>query len=41
MSPDSIKDTIAKGVTEELLGYVGKKQAGKYKPFYLEQAVVR
>ena len=34
MNPDSIKDTIAKGVAEELLGYVGKKQEGKYKPFY-------
>ena len=34
MNPESIKDTIAKGVAEELLGYVGKKQEGKYKPFY-------
>jgi len=37
MNPDSIKDTIAKGVTEGLLGYVGRKQGGKYKPFYFDK----
>jgi Protein of unknown function (DUF499) len=37
MNPDSIKETIAKGASEGLLGYVGKKQGGKYKPFYFEK----
>jgi hypothetical protein len=37
MNPDSIKDTIARGVSEALLGYVGKKQGGKYKPFYFDK----
>jgi hypothetical protein len=37
MNPDSIKDTIAKGVSEGILGYVGKKQGGKYKPFYFDK----
>lgn len=32
--PDSIKDTIARGVENGMLGYVGKKADGSYAPFH-------
>src|SRR5438309_8958865 len=31
---DSIKDTIARGVENGMLGYVGKKADGSYAPFH-------
>jgi len=34
LSADSIKDTIARGVTDGLLAYVGKDGAGGYLPFH-------
>jgi hypothetical protein len=34
LNPDSIKDTIARGVENGMLGYVGKKVDGSYEPFY-------
>jgi len=33
LNPDSIKDTIARGVENGMLGYVGKKADGNYAPF--------
>jgi hypothetical protein len=34
LNPDSIKDTIARGVENGMLGYVGKKPDGSYAPFH-------
>ncbi len=34
LNPDSIKDTIARGVGNGMLGYVGKKADGSYAPFH-------
>jgi hypothetical protein len=34
LNPDSIKDTIARGVENGMLGYVGKKADGGYAPFH-------
>jgi hypothetical protein len=34
LNPDSIKDTIARGVENGMLGYVGKKADGSYSPFH-------
>jgi hypothetical protein len=34
LNPDSIKDTIARGVENGMLGYVGKKADGSYAPFH-------
>jgi hypothetical protein len=34
LNPDSIKDTIARGVENGMLGYVGKKVDGSYAPFH-------
>jgi hypothetical protein len=33
LNPDAIRDTIARGVTNGLLGYVGKAGDGQYNPF--------
>jgi hypothetical protein len=33
INPDSIKDTIARGVENGMLGYVGKRADGSYAPF--------
>jgi hypothetical protein len=34
LHPDSIKDTIARGVDNGMLGYVGRKADGSYAPFH-------
>jgi hypothetical protein len=34
LNPNSIKDTIARGVENGMLGYVGKKTDGSYAPFH-------
>ena len=34
LNPDSIKDTIARGVENGMLGYVGKQADGSYAPFH-------
>ena len=34
LNPESIKDTIARGVENGMLGYVGKKVDGTYAPFH-------
>ena len=33
LNPESVKDTIARGVEGGLLGYVGKSRTGEYEPF--------
>lgn len=37
--PDIVKDTIAKGVAEGVLAYVGKTTAGDYQPLYFRQQI--
>lgn len=39
LSPESIKDTIARGVANGQLAYVGKTPAGKYQPFNFERTL--
>jgi Protein of unknown function (DUF499) len=34
LNPDGLKDTIARGVENGMLGYVGKKPDGSYAPFH-------
>jgi hypothetical protein len=36
---DILKDTIAKGVGEGVLAYVGKTPSGEYEPFYFRQSL--
>lgn len=40
MNPEAIKDTIARGVQDEILAYVGKVDEGSYKPFYYGDALL-
>lgn len=37
LNGDALKETIAKGVTNGFLGYVGKTAAGDYQPFHLSE----
>jgi len=39
LNPESIKDTIAKGVEAGLLAYVGKGAPGSYQPFSFKQSI--
>jgi hypothetical protein len=39
LNPDSIKDTITRGVENGMLGYVGKKPDGAYAPFHWKSSV--
>src|SRR5205823_4839994 len=39
LNPASVKETIARGVTEGLLAYVGKKGGGRYEPFIFKKAM--
>jgi hypothetical protein len=39
LNPESIKDTIARGVSNGQLAYVGKTAGGKYHPFYFERTI--
>lgn len=39
LNPESIKDTIAKGVEAGLLAYVGKGPQGSYQPFTFKQSI--
>jgi hypothetical protein len=39
LNPESIKDTIARGVSNGQLAYVGKIAGGKYHPFYFERTI--
>jgi len=40
LNPDSIKDTIARGVENGMLGYVGKNVDGSYEPFYWNSSLL-
>jgi hypothetical protein len=40
LTPDSIKDTIARGVENGMLGYVGKKADGSYAPFHWNSSLL-
>ena len=39
LNPDSLKDTIARGVENGMLGYVGKKPDGSYAPFHWKSSL--
>lgn len=39
LNPDSLKDTIARGVENGMLGYVGKKPDGTYAPFHWKSSL--
>lgn len=39
LNPDSIRDTIARGVSNGQLAYVGKTTGGKYHPFFYERSI--
>lgn len=40
LNPDSIKDTIARGVETGMLGYVGKNPDGSYFPFHWKSSLL-
>lgn len=39
LNPESVKDTVARGVSEGLLAYVGKKGHGQYEPFIFKKSM--
>jgi hypothetical protein len=39
LDPESIKDTISRGVAGGIIGYVGKTKNGSYKPFYFNKSL--
>ena len=39
LNPASVKETIARGVTEGMLAYVGKKGGGRYEPFIFKKSM--
>lgn len=39
LNPDSVRDTISRGVANGMLAYVGKTPDGHYKPFYFNTGV--
>jgi len=39
LDPESIKDTISRGVASGIIGYVGKTKNGSYKPFYFGKSL--
>jgi hypothetical protein len=39
LSPESIKETIARGVANGQIAYVGKTPSGKYQPFHFERTI--
>lgn len=39
LNPAAVKETIARGVSEGLLAYVGKKGQGRYEPFIFKKAM--
>lgn len=40
LNPDSIKETIARGVENGMLGYVGRKADGSYAPFHWNSSLL-
>ncbi len=39
LNPDSIKETISRGVANGMLGYAGKIADGRYKPFFYNKSI--
>ena len=39
LDPETIKDTISRGVGSGIIGYVGKTKDGSYKPFYFNKSL--
>ncbi len=39
LDPLAVKDTIARGVTNGILGYVGKSEDERYQPFFFQQGL--
>jgi len=39
LNPESVKETIARGVESGVLAYVGKSARGKYHPFHFERSI--
>jgi hypothetical protein len=39
LNPDAVKETIARGVSNGQLAYIGKTAAGRYHPFQFERTV--
>lgn len=39
LKPDTIKETIVKGITNKVIGYVGKMPDGKYDPFHFGEGL--
>ncbi|MBZ5490311.1 MAG: DUF499 domain-containing protein [Acidobacteriia bacterium] len=39
LNPDSLKDTIARGIENGMLGYIGKKPDGSYAPFHWKSSL--
>ncbi|MFQ5455304.1 MAG: ATP-binding protein [Nitrospirota bacterium] len=40
LNPETLKDTIVRGVESGILGYVGKNEDNKYFPFYYEETML-
>ncbi|MBI2925504.1 MAG: ATP-binding protein [Verrucomicrobia bacterium] len=40
LNPETVKDTISRGVADGILAYVGKTASGDYKPFYFKQSLL-
>jgi len=39
LHPENLKDTIARGVMNKNIGYVGKTPDGRYEPFYFDESL--
>src|SRR5262249_48241896 len=39
LNPESVKETIARGVENSILAYVGKGKGGRYEPFYFSTSL--
>jgi len=39
LNPESVKSTIARGVTSGIIGYVGKTSSGRYEPFHFSSSL--
>jgi hypothetical protein len=39
LNPEAIRDTIARGVSNGMIGYIGKSVKGKYEPFYFNESI--
>ena len=37
LEPDALRDTIARGVSQGVIGYVGRRAGGRYEPFHFDE----